>query len=236
MYYGDIRVGQILYMKFSTTGAGGVPIILTSGAVKIYQDDATGTEVTTGVTLSANFDSLPGLNTVKIDTADAFYAAGHDYFAVLTGGTVEGSSVIGMLVGSFSIENRSALMPTTAARKLDVTAGGEAGIDWSNVGSPTTTLNLSGTTVSDVSGAVGSVTGAVGSVTGLTVALIWAQVIETGFTATQSLRLILAALAGKLSGAATTSVVIRDVNDAKNRISATVDADGNRTAVTTDVT
>lgn len=64
------------------------------------------------------------------------------------------------------------LAPTVAARTLDVSAGGEAGIDWANVGSPTTTLNLSGTNidadqvVASVTGAVGSVTGAVGSVTG----------------------------------------------------------------------
>lgn len=39
------------------------------------------------------------------------------------------------------------LAPTTAGRTLDVSVGGEAGVDWANVGSPTTTLNLSGTTV-----------------------------------------------------------------------------------------
>ena len=39
------------------------------------------------------------------------------------------------------------LIPTVAGRTLDVSAGGEAGLDWANVGSPTTTLNLSGTTV-----------------------------------------------------------------------------------------
>lgn len=39
----------------------------------------------------------------------------------------------------------AALRPTTADRTLDVSAGGEAGVDWSNVGSPTTTVNLSGT-------------------------------------------------------------------------------------------
>lgn len=39
------------------------------------------------------------------------------------------------------------LQPTTTGRKLDVSTGGEAGVDWANVGSPTTTLNLSGTTV-----------------------------------------------------------------------------------------
>ena len=37
------------------------------------------------------------------------------------------------------------LRPTVAGRTLDVSAGGEAGVDWANVGSPTTTLNLSGT-------------------------------------------------------------------------------------------
>lgn len=39
------------------------------------------------------------------------------------------------------------LIPTTAGRTLDVSAGGEAGVDWANVGSPTTVLNLSGTTI-----------------------------------------------------------------------------------------
>lgn len=39
------------------------------------------------------------------------------------------------------------LVPTVAGRTLDVSAGGEAGIDFANIGSPTTTQNLSGTTV-----------------------------------------------------------------------------------------
>jgi len=55
----------------------------------------------------------------------------------------------------------SRLAPTVAARTLDVSATGEAGVDLANVGSPTTTLNLSGTTIAAVSGAVGSVTAAV---------------------------------------------------------------------------
>jgi len=39
------------------------------------------------------------------------------------------------------------LVPTTAGRKLDVSTGGEAGIDWANVGTPTTSLALTGTTI-----------------------------------------------------------------------------------------
>jgi hypothetical protein len=71
---------------------------------------------------------------------------------------------------------------------------------------------------------------------GTLVADIWALAIETGYTAKQSMRLMLASLAGKLSGAATTTVVVRSATDAKDRITATVDADGNRTAVTHDTT
>src|SRR3990172_2015149 len=37
--------------------------------------------------------------------------------------------------------------PTTSPRSIDVSAGGEVGLDWANVGSPTTTVGLSGTTV-----------------------------------------------------------------------------------------
>lgn len=37
--------------------------------------------------------------------------------------------------------------PTVSGRSLDVSAGGEAGVDWANVGSPTTVVGLSGTTV-----------------------------------------------------------------------------------------
>lgn len=62
------------------------------------------------------------------------------------------------------------LAPTVAARTLDVSAGGEAGVDWANVGSPTTAVNLSGTNI-DADQVVASVSGAVASVTaGVTLA------------------------------------------------------------------
>jgi hypothetical protein len=59
--------------------------------------------------------------------------------------------------------------------------------------------------------------------------------VETGYTVRQVLRLLAAAMAGELSGAATTTITIRNITDTKARITATVDSDGNRTAVTTDV-
>jgi hypothetical protein len=50
------------------------------------------------------------------------------------------------------------------------------------------------------------------------------------------MRLHNSALGGKASGLGTTTAVYRDLADTKDRITATVDSDGNRTAVTRDVT
>ena len=50
------------------------------------------------------------------------------------------------------------------------------------------------------------------------------------------MRLITAATAGEVSGGGTTTITIRNaVADTKNRIIATVDEDGNRTAITYDL-
>ncbi len=65
---------------------------------------------------------------VKIDTSSdgTFYAAGHDFSVVVTAGTADSVSIIGEVVGYFSIQNRSALRPTTAGRTLAVDASGLA--------------------------------------------------------------------------------------------------------------
>jgi hypothetical protein len=60
--------------------------------------------------------------------------------------------------------------------------------------------------------------------------------IETGWSMRHALRIVLAALGGKLSGAGTTAVNVRNATDTKTRITATVDAAGNRSAVTLDGT
>lgn len=61
--------------------------------------------------------------------------------------------------------------------------------------------------------------------------------IETGLTLRQAIRLVTAAMAGRVSGAETDTVVIRNaVANTKPRITAEVDEFGNRTDVTTDLT
>lgn len=147
-YEGDIRVGAILEFDFNTVNTSSVPTTLAgTPSLAVYKNSST-TESTAGITLTVDHDSVTGRHHVKIDTSadGTFYAAANEFSVVLAAGTVAGTSVVGARVAGFSIENRSALMPTTAGRKLDVSSGGEAGLDWANVGSPTTTLNLSGTT------------------------------------------------------------------------------------------
>lgn len=58
--------------------------------------------------------------------------------------------------------------------------------------------------------------------------------VDNNLTLIQSMRLVVAALAGKVSGAGGTTITIRDTADTKNRIVATVDSNGNRTALTLD--
>lgn len=59
--------------------------------------------------------------------------------------------------------------------------------------------------------------------------------IETGLTLRQALRVVTAAVAGKVSGAETTTITFRNTADTADRITATVDASGNRTGVTLNV-
>lgn len=60
--------------------------------------------------------------------------------------------------------------------------------------------------------------------------------VEGSYTLRQYLRGFAAVLMGKLAGASGPTTTIRDTADSKNRITATVDASGNRTAVTLDLT
>lgn len=67
--------------------------------------------------------------------------------AVLVSGKMDVS------VGAYQV-GLAPLQPTVAGRTIDISVSGEAGIDLANVGSPTTTLNLSGTTIGTVTSAV----------------------------------------------------------------------------------
>jgi hypothetical protein len=65
---------------------------------------------------------------------------------------------------------------------------------------------------------------------------VWQEVLDSGFSAEELMRLFASVLAGKVSGAGTGTETFRDLADTKARIVATVDASGNRTALTRDAT
>lgn len=55
--------------------------------------------------------------------------------------------------------------------------------------------------------------------------------VEGAYTMRQALRIMLASLAGKATGGGTATITFRDINDTADRITATVDINGNRSAV-----
>lgn len=62
------------------------------------------------------------------------------------------------------------------------------------------------------------------------------EVVEGTTTLRESVRLANAVLGGKASGLGTSTATFRDLADSKDRVTATVDADGNRATVTRDLT
>lgn len=105
MNIGNFALGATIDKKFSTRTASGTPITFAgSPALAVYKDNNTA-EVTTGLTLTVDFDGRAGLHHVRIVTSDAFYVAGN-YEVVVTSGTVDGVSVVNESVFSFSLEAR----------------------------------------------------------------------------------------------------------------------------------
>lgn len=107
-YLGDIALGDTIDLKFTTVNSSGVPTTLAgTPTVACYVDNGT-TEITAGVTLTVDFDARTGLHNVRVvATSGNGYATGTNVQVVITAGTVSGSSVVGYVVGSFSIEARS---------------------------------------------------------------------------------------------------------------------------------
>lgn len=99
----------------------------------------------------------------------------------------------------------------------------------------TVTTSFTTTFTGNLTGSVGSVT----TVNGLSAGAIDSildDAVDGTYTLRQLLRLLGSALGAKVAGAGTTTITFRDLADTKDRITATVDADGNRTVVTLDLT
>lgn len=134
--WGDYQdSNQTIYVYFNTVGTDGVAETLTSGAIEIYEDGS-GTQITSAETLDNDFDSVTGFHQVAIDLNDSGFETGKTYTVVLTGGTVDSVSVVGRIVGVFSVGryasatdiwNTPSTEPTSPPGS---TAGRGAKIDW----------------------------------------------------------------------------------------------------------
>src|SRR5690606_29325265 len=137
-HLGDYDAASVIYGKFTTfrPSTGAAYTLAGTPALSVYKDNSTtqlvGGGSPTCITLTADFDGVTGLNHFTIDTGaePGFFTEGSFFDVVISTGTVDSVSVVGAVVASFTLRKNSALKPTTAARTLDVSAGGEAGVDW----------------------------------------------------------------------------------------------------------
>lgn len=152
---GDFPVGTTIPFFFGAYDSAGAGVTITGLAltdIEIFS----GTSMTqrasdNGYSLldtdGTDLDGMTGIHGIAIDTSDnsdsGFFAAGGIYNGVIYTVTIDGETV--PIPFMFTLGMR--LYPTTIGRTLDVSSGGEAGLDWANIGSPTTTVGLSGTTV-----------------------------------------------------------------------------------------
>jgi len=139
------------------------------------------------------------------------------------------SASYGTLTNQTTINNNVLLIPTTPMR----------GTDLANTVTPPTTAQIWAEVTRELTSGNNIALAKGVGLTGLNdIAAI--DVLNAGdvdgFTLEESQKLILAANTGVLAGAATTTVTIQAADGSKTRLTATVDVDGNRSAVIKDAT
>jgi len=160
IYLGDYPTGQTVYVPFHTFSSDdpSASMTITGLAVtdiEIYKNGGTTQRASdSGYALldtdGIDFDGITGLHGISIDTSDnsdaGFYAAGNDYWVAISSITLDGAT-INFWAAIFSIDNRGLLRPTTAQRTLDVSATGEAGLDFDNINDATGAHTLTNITI-----------------------------------------------------------------------------------------
>jgi hypothetical protein len=101
----DITLGDTIDFKFTTTEPDtGAPATLSgTPVVSAYVGNST-TQITAGITLSADFDGVTGLNNVRVVASSGNgYTDASDVALIITTGTVDSVSAVGYKVGEFTI-------------------------------------------------------------------------------------------------------------------------------------
>lgn len=118
-YQGNIKEDATIRFKITGVDSNGVPTGFT-GTVNIivYKDSGSG-DITAGITITTSFDGFTGITDIAVDTSsDVVYTPNAEYFAVITGVSVDGNSVSGTVVASWAIEKRF-VESTLTSTKID---------------------------------------------------------------------------------------------------------------------
>lgn len=101
----DRTVGDTFYLAFTTRAfATGTPTVLAGSPVVSAYEDGSLTQITAGITLGVDHDSVVGLNMLTlVVTGGNGFETGKDYNLVVTTGTVGGVSIVGEVIGQFSL-------------------------------------------------------------------------------------------------------------------------------------
>jgi hypothetical protein len=192
----DYTVGDTLYFLFTTRRfSTGAPFILAgTPVISAYENEGL-TQITAGVTLGVDHDTVAGLNlvTVVASGANGFETSKH-YHLVITTGTVDGVSVVGEVVANFTLERTASFArlgaPAGASVSADIAAieaqtddigvagaglTGLANIVWNEDATAHQTLGTFGQAIGDPVADANTIYGAV--VTGATGATIAADII-----------------------------------------------------------
>lgn len=102
----DFSLDDTVYIKFTTKSfADGTPTtLLGTPVLSVYENDSI-TQITSGVSITVDLDGVTGLNlaTIVATTGNGFESK-KQYAVVITTGTVNSVSVVGEVVGEFSID------------------------------------------------------------------------------------------------------------------------------------
>lgn len=131
--------GSTLYFVINTHQADGTPITWAgSPAVAVTKDGGTTTE-TDGVSLSVDAGGVTGRHIVTIDTSQdaTFFDTGHKFSVIVTAGTVDSVSTVGLIVAEFELGEVRANVATWNGGALPVPA--EAGDEMDLVDAPNST-------------------------------------------------------------------------------------------------
>jgi hypothetical protein len=136
----DIALGDTIDCKFTTAAPDtGAPATLSgTPVVSAYVGNST-TQITAGITLTVDFDSVTGLNNVRVEaTSGNGFTDNSDVALVITTGTVDGNSAVGYVIEQFTIGRGAAY------RRLGAPAGASVSADIAAIEAQTDDIGAAG--------------------------------------------------------------------------------------------